>query len=194
MGMLDFLKEKVVSGFVKDSFDEIKKEAGKLGLEVNIEGQEDVAEFAVQVNNDIEAQDKEIQMRVGTSLSETFSKAIVFSMTAAALDNTEVKLKEANEQGDEAKIDELGELKDTLEDELEDMEEDILDDYRNLEGNLDLEAVHVQRNHDGNGNLSSVEVTVGIENTNNGEELEMTTEIELDQSKNINKVNVNFDI
>ena len=194
MGMFDFFKEKIVSSVIEDSLEEIKDEAGKSGIEVNFDGEDDVAEFAVQVSNDVGSQDKEIEMRIGTSLKETFEKTISYAITAAVLDNTELKLEDAEKLGNDDLAEDLEDEIESLEDKLEDIEEDILDDYRNLDESLDLEPVHVQRNHDGDGNLESVEVTVEIENTNNGEELEMVTEIGLDSNRNINKVNIGFDI
>ena len=183
----------VVGNHIDGIFDEIEETVSKQGIEIDFDGAGDLADFAVNLKDTMDSKGQEIEAKFGTSLQDTFQKAVGYSLKAIEIDGVKNKLEEARENGDTKLVEELEETIETLEDNLEDLEEDILDDYRNLEDNVDIEPIKVQRNYDSQGNLVNVSVEVNIENKNNGESVEMETEINIDHGQ-IAKVNIGFDM
>jgi hypothetical protein len=183
----------IVGNHIDGIFEEIEEYAKENGIEINFDGAGELADFAVELKDTMDDKDQEISMRIGTSLTDTFTKAVGYSITAAGLDNTKIKLQEAIEAGNAELVEELTEDVCEMEEQLEDLEEDILNDYRNLEENVDIEAIHVQRNYDSNGKLARVDIEVNIENKNNGDVVEMQTEIEIN-GQDIRKIDVGFDM
>tara|TARA_Y100000296_G_scaffold2495_1_gene2935 strand:+ start:156202 stop:156738 length:537 start_codon:yes stop_codon:yes gene_type:complete len=172
----------IVGNHIDDIFEEIEDHVKEQGIEIDFDGAGDLAKFAIDLKDTMDDKGQEIQARFGTSLKGTFEKAVGYSFKAIELDGMRRKMEEARENGNN-----------DLADELEDLEEDILDDYKNLDENVDIEPIKMQRNYDSEGNLVNVSVEVDIENTNNGESVEMETEINIDNGQ-ISKVNVGFDI
>ncbi|MCS5596247.1 MAG: hypothetical protein VYC19_11185 [Pseudomonadota bacterium] len=183
----------IVGNHIDDIFEEIEDHVKEKGIEIDFDGAGDLAKFAIDLKDTMDDKGQEIQARFGTSLKGTFEKAVGYSFKAIELDGVRRKMEEARENGNNDLADELEDKLDDLEDDLEDLEEDILDDYKNLDENVDIEPIKMQRNYDSEGNLVNVSVEVDIENTNNGESVEMETEINIDNGQ-ISKVNVGFDI
>tara|TARA_R110002126_G_scaffold13118_3_gene56631 strand:+ start:148312 stop:148881 length:570 start_codon:yes stop_codon:yes gene_type:complete len=183
----------IVGNHINSTFEDIEAYAKEKGINLDFDGAGDLADFAVELKDTMADKDQEISMRVGSSLRDTFEKAVGYSLTAAGLDSIKIKRQEAVDSGDQELVSELSEQVENMEEQLKDLEEDILDDYRNLEDNVDIEAMHVQRNYDPSGNVSGVEVSVNIKNENNGDIVEMKTEIDVNDGQ-INKVNIGFDM
>tara|TARA_A100000164_G_C21733969_1_gene688987 strand:- start:247 stop:816 length:570 start_codon:yes stop_codon:yes gene_type:complete len=183
----------IVGNHIDGIFEEIEEYVKEKGIEIEFEGAGELADFAVELKDTMDDKGQEISMRLGSSLQNTFEKAVGYSITAVGLDELQLKLGEAKASGNAELVQTLTEKVEATAEQLDELEEDILDDYRNLEDNVDIEAMHVQRNYDPNGDLTGVEVQVNIENENSGDVVEMKTELDL-RGNQLNKVNVNFDM